>query len=184
MARGAPIPPAAIWLFTDAVRAPAPMAAVRALPPGLGGVVLRQPDAVVRARLCAQLAPICRARRLALSVAGDVRLARRFNAGFHLSRGRRERGAQLARFLTSSAHDRRELVRCRRAGVTLAFLSPLFASASHPGTSGLGPCRWSALARGAGVLVAALGGIDAARLAAIPSGAAALGAIGALRGVG
>ncbi len=183
-ARCAPVPPAAIWLFTDVVRAPAPLAAVRALAPGLGGVVLRQPDAAGRARLCALLAPICRARRLALSIAGDARLARRFHAGLHLSRGRRERGAEWVRFLTSSAHDRCELVRCRRAGVALAFLSPLFASASHPGTPGLRPCRWSALARHAGVVVAALGGIDAACLPAIPRDAAALGAIGALRGAG
>ncbi len=171
-----------LWLFTDAARLADPLAAVARLPRGLCGVVLRHDGmpggAAARAALGRALARLCRARGLALSVAGDWRLAAALGAGLHLRDGRRPSGApRWLRAATSSAHGVAALRRARREGA-LAFLSPAFATASHPGASGLGPCRWGLLARRGGA-VAALGGVDGRRVRRLP-GCVGVGAIGAL----
>ncbi|MCX7380623.1 MAG: thiamine phosphate synthase [Alphaproteobacteria bacterium] len=156
------IPP--LWLFTDASRLPDPAASVARLPAGLCGVVFRHDGDPDRAALGRRLAAICRRRRLALVVAGDWRLAAALGAGRHLRGGRGGGGASGGRdgLTTSSAHSAADLVRARRAGVQIAFLSPAFATASHPGAAGLGPPRWCGLARlhARGMAVAALGGVD------------------------
>ena len=168
-----------LWLFTDARRLADPLAAAARLPRGLGGVVLRHDAAPGRAGLALALARLCRARGLALSVSGDWRLAAAVGAGLHLRGGRRPAGApRHLRSATSSAHGVAELRRARREGA-LAFLSPAFASASHPGTPGLGPCRWGVAARRGFGGVAALGGIDGRNVGRLP-GCVAAGAIGAL----
>ncbi len=160
-----------LWLFTDPQRLPDPRAAVAALPRGLCGVVFRHDDAA----LGRDLARICRARRNALVVAGNWRLAAALGAGVHLRRGI---GPGRGGLVTSSAHNRVELRRAQRAGATLVFLSPVFATASHAGAAGLGVVRWAAMAGGGGV--AALGGIDGATARRLPRFCPAVGAIGAL----
>ncbi len=177
-----------LWLFTDAVRLSDPRPAVARLPKGLCGVVLRHDGEPGRAGLGRDLARICRARRLALVVAGDARLAAALGAGVHLRAGRRgpgfggKRGAwPRSALVTSSAHDPRELRRAARAGADLAFLSPAFPTASHPGARALGAARWTRLAMRARLPVAALGGIGAASVRALPRrlcrGAGAIGAL-------
>ena len=169
-----------LWLFTDARRLPDPFAAVSRLPRGAGVVLRDHRDAD-------RLARLCRARGLALVVAGDARLAARLGAGLHLRDGRfpgtgrawRKRGA----LLTSSAHDVASLRRAARAGAALAFLSPVFPTASHPGIPGLGPARWALLARRAALPVAALGGVEGRSARRLPprycAGAGAIGALAA-----
>jgi thiamine-phosphate pyrophosphorylase len=176
--RGGPV----LWLFTDAARLADPLAAAAGLPRGLCGVVLRDDARPGRAALAAALAGICRARRNALVVAGDARLARAVGAGVHLRGGRRLRGmGGLRGVVTSSAHGVPELRRAARSGAGVAFLSPAFATASHPGARGLGTVRWAALARRAppGIVVGALGGIDGAAVRRLP-GLRCAAAIGAL----
>ena len=174
--------PPPLWLFTDSRRLPDPRPAAGRLPRGLAGIVLRHdadPDREVLAR---DLARICRARRLVLVVAGDPGLAARVGAGLHLRRGAaagpgRRRGV----LRTSSVHDFKELRRARRAGAALAFLSPAFPTASHPGATALGAIRWTALARRAGLPVAALGGMDGRTVRRLPPLLCrGIGAIGAL----
>jgi thiamine-phosphate pyrophosphorylase len=198
-----PIP--ALWLFTDALRLPDPLAAAARLPPGLCGVVLRHDDDPNRAALGRRLRALCRRRRLALVVAGDWRLAWRLRCGLHLRAGRwphaakprtaMRSGAARGVFVTSSAHSATELQRARRRGVRLAFLSPVFATGSHPDAAALGVRRWAALAAavtshglagrglaGHGLAVAALGGIDGSTARRLPRmTCAGAGAIGALR---
>ena len=177
--RGACVP--VLWLFTDARRLPDPVSAIRRLPRGLAGVVLRDDDLPERPALARRIAAACRQRRLALAVAGDWRLAAQLHAGLHLRAGRVPHGAprRLPR-LTSSAHGTADLIRARRAGVALAFLSPVFATGSHPGATPLGPVRWGLAARRGGG-AAALGGVRAAALRRLPRGACrGAGAIGAL----
>lgn len=168
--RGQAFPP--LWLFTDENRLPDPLAAVRRLPMGLGGVVFRH-DATDRAALGRALARICRARRLVLVVAGDARLAAALGAGLHLRRGRRPVVRRRPGMVTSSAHDRCELMRAARAGAELVFLGPAFATASHPGAGPLGAVRWNALAGGARLPVAAIGGIGGKTIRRLPRAAAA-----------
>lgn len=180
-----------LWLFTDRQRLPDPLAAVARLPRGRAGVVLRHDGDPGRAALGRALARVCRARRLVLVVAGDVRLAAALGAGVHLRGGRWPDGGRpgrirrgrprAVRLLTSSAHTPAELRRARRAGADLAFLSPAFPTASHPGAPSLGAVRWAALARRAGLPVAALGGVAGGTVRRLPRGLCrAIGAIGGL----
>jgi thiamine-phosphate pyrophosphorylase len=171
-----------LWLFTDEHRLADPRSSVARLPRGIGGVVLRHDGDPRRAELGRALARICRARRLALVVAGDVRLAAALGAGVHLRGGQWPDHARTRRrLLTSSAHGPVELRRARRAGASLAFLSPAFPTVSHPEALGLGPARWSRLARGARLPVAALGGVDHVTVRRLPVGlCCGIGAIGAL----
>jgi len=120
-------------------------------------------------------------RGLVLVVAGDVRLAAALRAGVHLRDGRWPGVVRIRGFVTSSAHGLADLRRAARAGANLAFLSPVYATASHPGAPSLGSVRWSRLARAAPVAVAALGGIDGASVRRLPTGPClCVGAIGAL----
>ena len=170
-----------LWLFTDAARLADPRAAVARLPRGLCGVVLRHDGAADRAGLGRDLARICRQRRNRLVVAGDWRLAARLHAGRHLRGGRRLPSVVRGQMITSSAHSIIEGRRARRAGAAVVFLSPAFATASHPGAAGLGAVRWAALAKQAGGAMAALGGLDGARVRRLaPRWLVAVGAIGGL----
>ncbi|HTU53334.1 MAG TPA: thiamine phosphate synthase [Acetobacteraceae bacterium] len=175
--RPCPFPP--LWLFTDAVRLKDPRPAVARLPKGLAGVVLRHDAAPGRRALGRDLARLCRARRLALVVAGDPRLAAALGAGLHIRRGRLPLPRPRSGLVTASAHGRAELVRAARAGADLVFLGPAFATASHPAARPLGAAGWNRLARSARVPVAALGGITGRAVRALPAATAA-GAIGAL----
>ncbi len=172
-----------MWLFTDGRRLADPRGAVGRLPRGLAGVVLRHDSEPGRAALGRALARICRARRLALVVAGDARLAAALGAGVHLRGGRWPGMVRPRRGLvTSSAHSLPELRRAARAGAGLAFLSPAFATASHPDVAAMGPVRWAALARRARLPVLALGGITGNSARRLPRrlchGAGAIGALG------
>ena len=186
--RPGPLP--RLWLFTDRRRLADPRASVAALPRGRAGVVLRHDDDPARTRLGMDLARICRTRRLVLVVAGDVRLAAALGAGMHLRGGRWPGVIRRPGVLTSSAHSAEDLRRTRASGADLVFLSPAFATASHPGARGLGPLRWAALVRrmrhGAGratavPMIAALGGVDGRSIQRVPARLVyAAGAIAAL----
>lgn len=179
----------ALWLFTDAARLPDPRGAVARLPRGLAGVVFRHDNASNRASLGRDVARICRVRRLALVVAGDTRLAAALRAGVHLRGGRwpgvvrmpvSARHGRVKRFLTSSAHGAVDLRRARLVGVDLAFLSPVFPTASHPGAPVLGTARWAALACRGRLAVAALGGVDGGSVRRLPGICAGMGGITSL----
>jgi thiamine-phosphate pyrophosphorylase len=161
------------WLFTDERIGAALWAAIAQLP-RRSGIVVRHYRSADRGQLAARLARLARRGGHMLVVAGDARLARRVGAaGMHLPTSGPLRPA-----LTAAAHDRAGIVRARRAGAALAFVSPLFATRSHPGRRPLGRVRFGLLARGAGVAVAALGGMTPQRFGALrPLGARGWGAI-------
>jgi len=170
-----------LWLFTDPAAMPDLAAVIARLPHGLAGVVFRHDGVPGRAALAARVARLCRARHLALVVAGDVRLAWALRAGVHLRGGRRGLIAlPPRRLVTAAVHDRAELRRARRAGAALLFISPVFPTASHPGAATLGPAGWRTLARAAGPAIpAALGGVRPDRLRRLGPTCRAIGAIGA-----
>ncbi len=129
------------------------------------------------------LAALCRRRGLVLFVAGDGRAALRLRAGLHVP----ERGATgLLPFLLGrgpmslAVHGRVGLARGRRLRGDVALISPIFATASHPGARPLGVAAWSGLARAAGRPAVALGGVTArSRLPKTAIGWAAIGALAA-----
>ena len=157
------------------------MSAIEALPRGLCGVVFRHDDTPNRAALGQRVATLCHKRGLPLVVAGDMRLAARLGAGAHLRGGRWPGVVRPPGLITASAHSLPQLRRGLRAGAAILFLSPAAPTASHPQARPLGPRRWRALARRAGVArIYCLGGITASNVKAFGRLAAGAGAIGAL----
>lgn len=129
------------------------------------------------------LAALCRQRGLLLLVGGDGRAALRLRAGLHVP----ERGAGGllpfllgGGFLSLAVHGRAGLARGRRLRADAALISPLFATASHPGARPLRAHGWAWLARHAGRPAVALGGVTWA--SRIPPNAAGRAGIGAFAG--
>jgi thiamine-phosphate pyrophosphorylase len=169
------VPP--LVLMTDDDRLPDPLAAARALPRG-SMIVVRSRDPAKRKRLAKALTPVARRRGLVVVVAGDAALA---VDGLHLSEARLGEAAHWrARrgfVITASIHS---LAGLRKAGhLDAVFLSPVFATRSHPERVALTAARANLMARQACVPVYALGGVDA-RNAALLSGFSGIAAIGAL----
>ena len=147
-------PPASLprsWLMTDERLGEALWAALRRLPPG-SGVVFRHyaTPARDRRRLFLRVRRVAHARR---QIVVSARVPLPGADGVHGGRGTGLR--------TAPAHHRREAIAARRAGAALVFVSPIHPTRSHPGAATLGPMRAARIARGLGLTVIALGGMDA-----------------------
>jgi thiamine-phosphate pyrophosphorylase len=153
-------------------------AAARRLPRG-SAVVIRARDDGARAALFERLSPLP---GLKLLIADDPVLAAGAD-GLHLPERRAHEAAHWRVrhpdwIITASAHSLRALMLLAHADA--AFLSPVFATASHPGAPSLGAARAAFIAAASPVPVYALGGVDgrnAARLAPAFAGIAAIGAL-------
>ncbi len=132
-----------LWLMTDERMGANLLPALRALPRG-SGVVFRHygVDAAERKQLGKVIRRIASARRLMLVEGGRTH--------------GRHRGA-----ITAPVHSLPERLRAERNGAKLLFVSPLFATASHPGARVLGRVRFGLLIRGTHLPVIALGGMNA-----------------------
>ncbi|WP_230164346.1 thiamine phosphate synthase [Roseomonas sp. CECT 9278] len=171
-----------LWLFSDPLRLPDPLAAAARLPRG-AGVVARGVDPEV----LAALAVLARRRGLALVVAGDGRAGLALGGGVHVPDRRptrhllplllaRRAGAPGA-WLTMAAHGGAgAAARARRLRPDLVFLSPIFPTASHPGAPALGPLRWAAAA-------GRLGGVATGRAKGVATGRARMNETGRAKGV-
>jgi thiamine-phosphate pyrophosphorylase len=133
--------------------------ALLTLPPG-SGVVFRHYSLAERERraLFGQVRRIARARRLVLVVARPDRVGRA--DGVHGT----AKGAGLR---TWPAHNRRQAIAGARAGAALLFMSPVFATRSHPGAKPIGAARAAAIGRGLGIGMVALGGMTERRFRAM-----------------
>jgi thiamine-phosphate pyrophosphorylase len=181
---GDALPP--LWFMTDASRVADPVAVAGALPRG-AGVILRDYEAPGRPDLARRLVRLARQRGLIFLVAGDVSLAAAVGAdGVHLPQWLIPRAGMIRRrhprwLLTAAAHDRKALRRAASAGADAAFVSPVFATASHPGAPHLGSAALSALVWDGGIPVYALGGIDSDTVRRLRgTGVAGVGVIGAV----
>jgi len=156
MRRRHPIPRQ--WLMTDERMGDALWEALARLPRG-SGVVFRHyglPRAERRA-LFERVARVARRRGLVLVAGGES--PGRGAAGRH---GRRGPG-----LVTWPAHAPAEAIRGLRAGAHALFVSPVFATRSHPGARTLGRVRLGLMLRGIDAPVIALGGMDARRAASL-----------------
>lgn len=146
-----------LWLMTDE-RTPAPAAAAARLPRG-GGIVFRHyrtPEAE-RRTLFEAVRAVARRRGQLLLLAGPADEAAAWGADGSHGRGP---GGGLR---TAPAHDLAELRAAEAAGAALAFVSPVFATRSHPGAPALGPAGFARIAARARIPVVALGGMDEVR---------------------
>lgn len=153
-------------------------AAARRLPRG-SVVVIRGRDSDARAGLFEALRAVP---HLRLLVADDPVLAARAD-GLHLPETRlceapHWRAMRPDWIITASAHSLAALLRARE--LDAVFLSPVFATASHPGASWLTPARAAFIAAASPVPVYALGGVmarNAALLAPSFDGIAAISSL-------
>ncbi len=66
---------------------------------------------------------------------------------------------------SKAVHSIEEAEAAARVGASLVFVSPVFATRSHPGAPALGPEHAERIAEAAGAPAIALGGMDARRFA-------------------
>ncbi|ABS62904.1 thiamine monophosphate synthase [Parvibaculum lavamentivorans DS-1] len=178
--------------MTDPERLSDPLAALAALPRG-SALIWRTYDEPPAAGMLRRLAAHARARKCLLLLAGHPRTARRLGThGLHLPERalsrRFENGYLLSRrdlppsfVVTAACHSERAIVAAARAGVDAVLISPVFATASHPGGQPLGVMRFAHLARLArsfGMEPYALGGIATADSIRRLSGSTAAGVAG------
>jgi len=172
-ARHPPLP--RLWLMTDP-RIGDLLAAVRALPKG-AGIVFRHYELGWRDRraLFKQVKEIAKARRLVLLLADRPGVARAWGAA-----GAHHRSALVSRGLRSvPVHDVPERVTARRVCADLIFVSPVFATRSHPAARPLGRIGLLRVAGGRQNRTIALGGMNAARRLPAVHGWAAIDALAA-----
>jgi len=186
MLQSPPLP--TLWLLSDERTGTAGLLGGAARLPRGSGIILRHyaTPAAERKKLFGQLRWIARRRGLLLLLAGAAADARRWGAdGVHApARGRRSPGTRPPGAIRSaSVHNLAELRRAERQGADIVFLSPLFATRSHPGAPPLGVVRFAAMAGRAQVPVMALGGVGRRHVRLIRQlGAAGYGAIDSLTG--
>jgi thiamine-phosphate pyrophosphorylase len=161
MQRRQPLP--RLWLMTDERQGDGLWDALDRLPRG-AGIVFRHYSLAPRERrlLFAGVRRIARKRGLVLLSAGGLLPGA---DGVHGVRGQ-------GGLRSASAHSLAELKAAERSGAHFVFLSPVFATRSHPGAPSLGRIRFGLIARQANIPVIALGGVDAKQ-------GASLGASGA-----
>ncbi|MBT6442446.1 MAG: thiamine monophosphate synthase [Alphaproteobacteria bacterium] len=179
--------------MTDQARVPDVAAVAAKLPTG-SAIILRDYTAPNRQEIARSLAQLTHQHDLVLLIGGDVELAGAVGAdGVHF----REqdltcRADEIARkiervtdrkklIVTAAAHSATALQRAADFGADATLLSPVFTTASHPGTTPLGLAQFAALAADAALPVYALGGIDEENVnQLLTTSAIGIAAIGAL----
>ena len=151
-----------IWLMSDERMGDQLWEAIDRLPEG-AGIVLRHYSLPAEARkeLAERVAEAADRRGFMLSIARDAQLAQHVGAKLVHNPARRDP----ARPFSATVHDMSEAEAANSAGAALVFVSPVYATRSHPGREPLGPELASKLARAAAVPAIALGGMDAQRFA-------------------
>jgi thiamine-phosphate pyrophosphorylase len=143
-----------VWMMTDERQGAGLLGAVRNLPRG-AGLVFRHYSLAEEARraLFEEVAAEARERGLRVLLAGSRVDAERWGAdGWH---GWGKGGG----LRSASVHDLHQMRQAEAEGAALLFVSPVFATRSHPGGRTLGPRRFARLAGLARRPVIALGGV-------------------------
>ena len=146
------------WLMTDERLGDRLFEAIARLPEG-SGIVFRHYRATARRALFDRVAVAARRRGLLLLLAGPADEAEAWGADGSHGRGL---GAGLR---TAPAHDLPEIRAAEDARAAAVFLSPVFATRSHPEAPALGPDLFAELAAQTRLPVLALGGMTEERYA-------------------
>ena len=156
MMRRQPLP--RLWLMTDERLGDRLFEALANLPQG-GGIVFRHYSLAEAERraLFEQVKAAARARHQLLLLAGPAAQAALWGA-----EGSHGRGPGVG-LRSAPAHNLSELLAADRDRADLVFLSPVFATRSHPGAATLGPAAFNRLARRTDRPAIALGGMNALR---------------------
>jgi thiamine-phosphate pyrophosphorylase len=151
-----------IWLMTDERMGDSLWDAVARLPDG-AGIVFRHYSlpAEIRVQMATRLAEGAERRGMTLAIAGDMNLAEPVGAKLVHNPSRSQPGLPFS----VSVHGIEEAQAAKAAGAALVFISPVYATRSHPGRRPLGPELAAKIARAAGVPAIALGGMDGKRFA-------------------
>ena len=155
--------PFSLAFLTDTRRLKDPALIIEHLPAG-AAVIFRDYQAPDRETLGVELAKRARANKVLFYVAGDMGLANKCYAdGVHFpSFMAPGRGARVTdRLLSISCHSQEELEMAATLKADSVFLSPVFATNSHPNASYLGAERFLQLASISRMPVIALGGVTA-----------------------
>ncbi len=152
-----------VWLFTDQRNDDCLGQAIRRLPRG-SGIVFRHyhlPEALRWTRF-ETVRKLARRRGHVVILAGSPALARRWRAdGVH---GRMcRRSARRGLLHSAPVHNAAEIRQANRAGAHICFLSPVFATRSHPGQPPLNPLQVRRLAALCDGAVIYLGGMNRSR---------------------
>ena len=147
------------WLMSDERMGDRLWEAIDRLPVGDGGVVVRHYSlaSAERASLAGQIADICRRRGLTLAIARDLDLARTLEAALVHDP---DAVTDTVRF-SRPVHNLGEAERARQEGASLAFVSPIHATRSHPGAKPLSRQMAKRIVQVVGCPAIALGGMDA-----------------------
>ena len=153
------------WLMTDERLGERLWEAVDRLPDG-AGIILRHYSlaGAERRELGRRLGRRAAERQLFLGVAGNRELANELGAS--LVHNPDMPGAIP---FSLAVHDEAQGEAARQACAALAFIGPVYPTRSHPERVALGADRASHLAKNAGCLVIALGGMDEARFSQLES---------------
>jgi len=148
------------WLMTDERIGDRLWEAMDRLPAG-GGVVFRHyaTPATQRMALARRTSEICEERGLTLSIAHDIDLAEQLGARLVHNPASGSVGLPFSR----SAHSVEEANAACGSGASLIFLSPVFATRSHPKAAPLSREAARAIVTECPVPVIALGGMNPAR---------------------
>lgn len=153
MSRRQPVPKQ--WLFTDERMGDDLWRAVERLPRSSGIVFRHYATAPAdRAAMFERIRRVARRRGLVLIRAGQMRF--RGEHGVHGGVPRKPGGLR-----TRAAHSRAEAVAGIRRGADVVFVSPVYATRSHPTARSLGPLKAARIGHGICRTVIALGGMDA-----------------------
>ena len=153
----------ALWLISDERNDAVLEDALARLPRG-SGLVYRHYHLPPEARLARfeELARVTRQRKHTVILADSAQTATEWGAdgiyGAPRALGRRDGLLRLA-----TAHNLREIGDANRAGADAVFLSPVFATRSHPAAKTLGPLRFRLLSGLSRAPVIALGGMTQRR---------------------
>ena len=152
-----------MWLMTDERMGERLWAAIDRLPVTHSGIIFRhyQTPQEHRAELARRIADICRRKGLTLGIAVDEELAHTLGADLVHNPTQ----APVSLPFSRSVHSLEEAEVARADGAALMFVSPIFATRSHPGRPALGPAEAIRIAKTAGIPSIALGGMNGLKFA-------------------